>query len=74
MSKITFLQAMQGYLVAIVARHLSEHRVKDSVSTFNKFTAFLGEEVLIKISPKRDRSLFTAQTMVSNKTLLNDQT
>jgi hypothetical protein len=50
MSKITFSQAMQGYLLAIGASHLSAHTVKDYVNTFNKFTTFLGEDILSKIS------------------------
>jgi site-specific recombinase XerD len=37
---------MQGYLLAIGARQLSEHTVKDYVNTFNKFTSFLGEDIL----------------------------
>jgi site-specific recombinase XerD len=68
MSKITFSQAMQGYLLAIGARHLSEHTVKDYVNTFNKFTAFLSDDVPIEdISHKEIEAFFTAQTTVSNK-------
>lgn len=75
MSKITFSQAMQGYLLAIGARHLSEHTVKDYVNTFNKFTTFLGEDIPIEdITHKEIEAFFTAQTTVSNKTLLNYHT
>ena len=72
MSKITFSQAMQGYLLAIGARHLSEHTVKDYVNTFNKFTAFLDEDIPIEdITHKHIEGFFTAQTQVSNKAWLN---
>jgi integrase/recombinase XerD len=75
MSKITFSQALQGYLLAIGARHLSEHTVKDYVNTFHKFTTFLGEDIPIEdITHKEIEAFFTAQTTVSNKTLLNYHT
>jgi site-specific recombinase XerD len=75
MSKITFSQAMQGYLLAIGARHLSEHTVKDYLNTFNKCTAFLGEDIPIEdITHKDIEAFFTAQTKVSNRTLLNYHT
>jgi site-specific recombinase XerD len=75
MSKITFSQAMQGYLLAIGARHLSEHTVKDYVNTFHKFTTFLGEDVPIEdITHKQIEAFFSAQTTLSNKTLLNYHT
>jgi len=75
MSKITFSQAMQGYLLAIGASHLSEHTVKDYVNTFNKFTTFLGEDIPIEdITHTHIESFFSAQTAVSNNTLLNYHT
>jgi site-specific recombinase XerD len=45
MSKITFSQAMHGYLLTIGARHLSEHTLKSYVKTFNRFSTFLGEDL-----------------------------
>ena len=75
MSQITFSQAMQGYLLAIGARHLSAHTVRDYVNTFNKFTAFLGEDRPIEeITHKHIEEFFMAQTKVTNKTLLNYHT
>jgi hypothetical protein len=63
---------MQGYLLAIGARHLSEHTVMDYVNTFNRFTAFLGEDLLFEnITHKQIEAFFFAQTTVSNKTLLD---
>jgi hypothetical protein len=58
--------------ITIPAHHLSEHTVKDYVNTFHKFTAFLGDDVPIEdITHKEIEAFFTAQTTVSNKTLLN---
>lgn len=75
MSSITFSQAKQGYLLAIGARHLSVHTVKDYENTFKKFTAFLGEDVSIAdITNKTIEAFLSAQTTVSNKTLLNYHT
>ena len=39
---------MQGYLLAIGARHLSEHTVRDYVNTLNKFGPFMGEDITHK--------------------------
>ena len=47
---------MQGYLLAIGARYLSEHTVKDYVNTFNKVTTFMGDDVPIEdIAIKRSK-------------------
>lgn len=75
MSKITLSQARQGYLLAVGARHLSEHTVKDYLNTFNKFTTFLGEDMTMEdITHKHIEAFFQAQIKVSNKTLLNYHT
>jgi hypothetical protein len=47
-SKITISQALQGYLLAVEARHLSEHTAKDYGNTFNRFTTFLSEDLIIE--------------------------
>jgi site-specific recombinase XerD len=75
MPQITFSQAIQGYLLAVGARHLSVHTISDYVNTFKKFTIFLGEDIPIEeITRKQIEAFFTAQTTVSNKTLLNYHT
>lgn len=75
MSKITLSQARQGYLLAVGARHLSEHTVKDYLNTFNRFATFLGEDMAMEdITHKYIEAFFNSQTKVSNKTLLNYHT
>jgi site-specific recombinase XerD len=72
MSKITFSQAKQGYLLAASARHLSEHTIRDYVNTLTKFSDFLDEDPPIEgITRHHIEAFFAAQTKVSNKTILN---
>jgi integrase/recombinase XerD len=72
MSKITFSQAKQGYLLAAGARHLSEHTIRDYVNTLTKFSNFLGEDLPVEeINRHHIEAFFAAQTKVSNKTILN---
>ena len=72
MSKITFSQAKQGYLLAAGARHLSEHTIRDYVNTLTKFSNFLDEDPPIEgITRHHIEAFFAAQTKVSNKTILN---
>lgn len=72
MSKITFSQAQQGYLLAAGARHLSEHTIRDYVNTLAKFSNFLDEDLPIEeINRHHIEAFFAAQTKVTNKTILN---
>jgi len=72
MSKITFSQAKEGYLLAAGARHLSEHTIRDYVNTLTKFSKFLDEDPPIEeITRHHVEAFLAAQTKVSNKTLLN---
>lgn len=72
MSQITFSQSIEGYLLAIGARHLSAHTVRDYVNTFKKFGAFVGQDMPFEnITDKDIEAFFAAQTKVTNKTLLN---
>jgi len=73
MSKITFSQAIQGYLLAAGARHLSEHTIRDYVNTLTKFRKFLGDDniPIEEITRHHIEAFFAAQTTVSNKTILN---
>ena len=48
MSQITFSQALQGYLLAVGACHLSAHPIRDYVNTFNEFIAYPGEDIAIE--------------------------
>ena len=45
MSKITFSQAKEGYLLAAGARHLSKHTIREYVNTFKKFSKFLDDDL-----------------------------
>ena len=72
MSKITFSQAKEGYLLAVGARHLSEHTIRDYVNTLTKFSNFLNEDLPIEeITRHHIEAFLAAQTKVTNKTLLN---
>jgi len=72
MSKITFSQAKEGYLLAAGARHLSEHTIRDYVNTLTKFSKFLDEDLPIEeITRHHVEAFLAAQTKVTNKTLLN---
>ena len=72
MSKITFSQAKEGYLLAAGARHLSKHTIRDYLNTFRKFSNFLDDDLpLERITRHHIEAFFAAQTKVSNKTILN---
>jgi len=72
MSKITFSQAKEGYLLAAGARHLSEHAIRDYVNTLTKFSNFLDDDLPIEeITRHHIEAFLAAQTKVTNKTLLN---
>lgn len=72
MSKITFSQATEGYLLVAGARHLSEHTIRDYVNALTKFSNFLDEDLLIEeITSHHLEAFLTAQTKVPNKTLLS---
>ena len=72
MSKITFSQAKEGYLLAAGARHLSEHTIRDYVNTLTKFSNYLdGDLPIEQITRHHIEAFFASQTKVSNKTILN---
>jgi len=74
MNKITFSQAIDGYLLFANARRLSHHTIRDYVTTFRKFLDFLDDDPPIEeITSKQVESFLAAQT-VSKKTLLNYHT
>jgi hypothetical protein len=45
-TNITFSDAVDGYLLAVTARHLSQHTIADYVNTFRKFLGFYPEDPL----------------------------
>ncbi len=72
MHTLTFSQIIEGYLLNAGARHLSPHTIEDYLNTFHKFETFMGDDVSFTSISKHDIQRFlTAQTDVSNKTVLN---
>jgi len=70
-SKITFSQAVNGYLLAAQSRHLSQHTIDEYLNTFRKFQTSLDDDPpLITLSPADVQAFLAAQT-VSKKTILN---
>lgn len=67
-----FSKILDGYLLSLGARHLSEHTVSDYSRTLNKFAVFLDEDRPIHEITSRHIELFLAShTNLSNKSLLN---
>ena len=70
-SPISFSKAVEGYLLAVSAGHLSEHTIRDYQTTFQKLTDYLNEDFPItEITEEHVRSFLAEQT-VSKKTVLN---
>jgi site-specific recombinase XerD len=71
-SQITFLQALEGYLLYADARRLSPHTIADYSNTFRKFQIFLDDDPLITaITPDQVRAFFISCDGLSKKTLRN---
>ena len=69
-SKLTFSQAVNGYLLAAQSRHLSQHTIDEYLNTFRKFQTFIDDDPpLITLSPAVVQAFLAAQT-VSKKTIL----
>lgn len=67
-----FSKIIDGYLLSLGARHLSDHTVSDYSRTLNKFAVFLDEDRPIHEITSRHIELFLAsQKNLSNKSLLN---
>ena len=70
-SQISFSKAVEGYLLAVSAGHLSEHTIRDYQTTFRKLARYLDDDPpLIEITEEEVRLFLAAQT-VSKKTILN---
>jgi integrase/recombinase XerD len=73
--QITISQAMNGYLIAAGARHLSDHTIKDYQNTFKKFKVYIGPDVPFDSISQQDIEAFMSSfTGLRNKTLLNYHT
>jgi site-specific recombinase XerD len=73
-TKLTLTQTIEGYELAIQARHLSKHTLLDYKNTFRKLIAYLGDPPFTKITHQQINAFLAAQTTVSNKTILNYHT
>jgi integrase/recombinase XerD len=69
--KLTFSQALTGYLLDANARHLSSHTIADYLTTFKFFQAYLAEDPPVEEITIEQVSGFLASRIVSNKTILN---
>ena len=74
MNKITFSQAIDGYLLYAQARRLSHHTIRDYTTTFHKFLSFLNCDPPVEDINLEDVEKFLAAQTVSKKTLLNYHT
>lgn len=67
-----FSKVIEGYLMSLGARHLSQHTIDDYTRTLDKFTLFLGEDLPIDQINVRDIERFLASNdKLSNKSILN---
>ena len=70
-NQITFSQALAGYELAFLARHLSPNTLLDYQNTFRKFIEFLDDDPPIAAITQHQVERFLAAQTVSNKTILN---
>jgi integrase/recombinase XerD len=72
MNKLTFTQAIEGYMLAANARRLSPNTLGGYQRTFRKFLDFLNMDPPIEeINPKQVEAFFASQQTVSKMTLLD---
>jgi integrase/recombinase XerD len=69
--QFSFSMAVEGYLLAATARHLSEHTLLDYSYTFRKFHTFLHDDPPIASITAHQVEAFLAVQKVSKKTILN---
>lgn len=67
-----FSKVIDGYIMSLGARHLSQNTIDDYSRTLRKFAAFLGDDLYVHEITVRDieRFLFSNKKL-SNKTILN---
>jgi site-specific recombinase XerD len=69
---ISISQAIEGYLLAAGARHLSPHTIADYKNTFNKFLSCLDQDPPIAdITNRQIESFLASREGVTKKTILN---
>ena len=73
-TQVTFSQAVEGYLLAANARHLSQNTLLEYTSTFRKFLKYTGSDPPIGDITIHQMEKFLANQPVSKKTILNYHT
>ena len=71
---ISFTQAIEGYLLAANARHLSPNTLLDYTNTYRKFIKFLNSDPPMDEISVETIEIFLANQTVSKKTILNYHT
>lgn len=72
MKTFLYSKVVEGFVLSINARHLSQHTIDGYARTHSKFAEFLGEDKPIHQITHHDIEQFLAsQTQLSNKSLLN---
>ena len=67
-----FSKVIDGYVMSLGARHLSQHTIDDYSRTLHRFRDFLEEDLPIdQITTRHVESFLAAQTHLANKSLLN---
>ena len=72
--ELSLTQAIEGFILNLNARHLSQHTINDYSATFRKFLAFLDHDPPIASITQHDIETFLASQKVSKKTVLNYHT
>jgi integrase/recombinase XerD len=73
-TQVTFSQAVEGYLLAAHARHLSQNTLQEYTNTYRKFLAYSDSDPPIKKITTHQVESFLANQPVSKKTILNYHT
>ncbi len=69
---LTSYQVMVGYILAVEARHLSVHTIKDYKNTFKKFLPFIGKNTSFEdITSRHIQEFLATFSTVTNNTLLH---
>jgi site-specific recombinase XerD len=68
---LTFSDAVEGYLLAATARHLSKNTIADYINTFRKFHIYLDDDPIFEEITKEQIEGFLAAQTVAKKTVLN---
>jgi site-specific recombinase XerD len=71
-TQVSISQAIDGYLLASGARHLSPHTIADYKNTFNKFLFYLDQDPPIaEITAQQIGSFLASRDGLTKKTILN---